>query len=249
MSPSLEPSKGSRAAREVKFLLTPALAEAVRQWARHRLQPDPHGCGPNSDIYRISSLYLDTAKFDVYARNRSFGRAKFRIRRYEEAKRAFLERKLKTDGMVRKQRSLVHIQELERLEDATASRDWVGRWFHRRVALRGLRAVCQISYLRTARFGRDASGTVRLTIDQDLRALPVRAFAFTEFKDGLPIAGENAVLEMKFRGDMPADFALLTREFGLAPLPLSKYRLAAAALQLAPATSAAPGSKPATPLH
>ena len=86
-------------AAEVKFLLAPSEADAVRAWARGRLPPDPHGAGEDADYYRITSLYADTAAQDVFFRRGSFGRSKYRIRRYADSDMVFLERKLRADGM------------------------------------------------------------------------------------------------------------------------------------------------------
>src|SRR4051812_34695287 len=47
-------------ATELKFLLDPATADAVRTWAREHLVADPHATGPHGDNYQISSLYYDT---------------------------------------------------------------------------------------------------------------------------------------------------------------------------------------------
>ena len=146
--PSLPEAPEERGfAREIKFLVPAGQAELIRQWARSRLEPDPHAGGPTDDIYRISSLYFDTPRFDVYCRNGSYGRAKYRIRRYGDSKRVFLDRKLKSRGVVSKRRSIVKVNELGRLENGEPDRDWPGFWFHRRLLLRGLNSICQVSYV------------------------------------------------------------------------------------------------------
>jgi hypothetical protein len=43
----------------------------------------------------------------------------------------------------------------------------------------------------------------------------------------------HIILELKYRVEMPALFRHLVEEFALEPAPVSKYRLAAAALGLA----------------
>ena len=249
MSPSLEAGSGRRGAHEVKFRVSAGTAESIRVWAREFLEPDPYGGGPSGDVYRITSLYLDTPTFDVYFRRGSFGRAKFRIRRYDDGTRVFLERKLKAREMVRKLRSPVKAKELDHLEDESASRDWAGRWFHRRINLRALSPVCQISYTRTARLGRNEHGSIRLTLDQDLRAAPARGFAFDDSGGGLLLAGGDVILELKFRGEMPARFAELTAEFGLVRQALSKYRMAARALGVAPPSPDREAPRPALSLE
>ena len=53
------------AASEIKFVIAPALAPAIRDWARAHLRADPHGAGPFEDEYETASLYFDTAALDV----------------------------------------------------------------------------------------------------------------------------------------------------------------------------------------
>ena len=179
-------------------------------------------------------MYFDTPGFDVYGRNGSYGRAKYRIRRYDQSKKAFLERKLKSRSMVSKRRLIVKVKELPQLEGGAADREWPGFWFHRRLLLRGLDPVCQISYRRTALVTENASGVVRLTLDEDLRALPARTFRFDDTASRISLASGQVVVEMKYRRDMPCVLHELVGEFGLEQRALSKYRLAASALGFVP---------------
>jgi len=79
-------------ARELKFLVDERQAPALREWARARLARDSFGSGPYGDDYTTTSLYFETPQFDVYHRRGSYGRSKFRIRRYGTAEIVFLER-------------------------------------------------------------------------------------------------------------------------------------------------------------
>src|SRR5262245_46130842 len=137
-------------ASEVKFLMDMALADAIRTWARERIGADPHGSGAAGDEYQTTSVYFDTDAFDVAQRNGSFGRSKYRIRRYGQSDLVFLERKLRTSRFLTKRRSIVALDDLDLLNAETAS-DWAGHWFQRRLSARSLRPVAQVSYLRTAR--------------------------------------------------------------------------------------------------
>jgi VTC domain-containing protein len=111
---SSEVSQSRAAALEIKFLVSPDRVDAVRDWVRARLQPDPFGGGPHGDTYRTTSLYYDTMDFDVYWRRGSFGRSKYRIRYYGSAATVFLERKLNTHDKVSKRRSIMALAELHR---------------------------------------------------------------------------------------------------------------------------------------
>lgn len=215
----------------MKFLVSPALADQIRGWARARLSPDPYAGGAAGDGYQINSLYFDTERFDVIHRRGSYGRSKLRIRRYGQGEVVFLERKLKTRGLLTKRRSIVKLDELERLAETEARHDWPGYWFHRRLLARGLSPVCQISYSRTARVAMTTYGPIRLTLDENLRALPAAGLWFSE-QEALPVMNDQVILELKFRYGMPALFKYLVEEFALTPRPFSKYRQAAATLGL-----------------
>jgi VTC domain len=231
MSPSTDSRENREFASEIKFLISPALAEQIRSWARACLSPDPYAGGEAGDSYLITSLYFDTPQFDMFHRRGSFGRSKYRIRRYNEGQVAFLERKLKTNGLLTKRRSIVELDELEQLSEDNAARDWAGYWFHRRLAARELKPVCQIAYRRTARVAMTQHGPIRLTLDDNLGALPAAGLGFTEGQ-GMLLLRDQIILEMKFRSTMPALFKSLIEEFALIPKPFSKYRRAATALEL-----------------
>ncbi|MEO7271076.1 MAG: polyphosphate polymerase domain-containing protein [Vicinamibacterales bacterium] len=215
-------------ASELKFVLEPAVAAQVRQWARTHLDPDPHGAGPAGDEYLTTSLYFDTEQFHVFQRRGSFGRSKYRIRRYGEADAAFLERKLREPTILAKRRTLVPLARLEQLDRAPAA-GWSGGWFQARVSARRLRPVCQVSYRRTARLLATGSELVRLTLDDALVAQPTSVIRFRE-DHGVPVLAERQILELKFRHHIPAVFKRLVEEFALTPAPASKYRLSMAAL-------------------
>ena len=230
MSPSTEVRENRRFASEIKFLVDPSCAEEIRAWVRARVGPDPNARGDMGDTYQVTSLYFDTDAYDVFHRRGSYGRCKYRVRRYDLGEVLFLERKLKKSRLVTKRRSIIPVSELLRLEGTEADRGWEGFWFHRRLLARRLRPVCQISYHRTARASMTGQGPIRMTLDEDVRALPLGGLAFDHFITGLPVLPERAVLELKFIRDVPAVFKNLIEEFSLAPQRVSKYRLTGLAL-------------------
>ncbi len=223
--------------REIKFLIDPGTAAGIREWARARLDRDPYGEGPFGDEYRSTSLYSETPDFDVFHRRASYGRSKYRIRRYDGEPVAFLERKLRTGAMLAKRRTSVSIDEVAKVARTVSTlrvpRQWSGSWFEQRLVIRRLRPACQISYWRLARIADAEYGPVRLTLDSDVRALPTHALEFTR-REGVPILPNQAVLELKFRERLPAVFRQLVEEFRLAPQRASKYRAAVTALDLIP---------------
>src|SRR6185369_11686281 len=162
---------------EIKFLVPQDRVDDLRHWARARLGPDPYGSGPFGDTYQTNSLYFDTRDFDVFFRRGSYGRSKYRVRRYGDAFELFFERKLKTHDHVTKRRSIVDIRELPRLA-AEAKKGWAGHWFHRRILARDLGVVCQVAYERTALVHANGYGPIRMTLDRNVRAVAHADLAF-----------------------------------------------------------------------
>ncbi len=230
-SPSLGTGHASKFASEVKFVVSPSQADEIRKWSRANLQADPHGSGETGDNYTITSIYLDTENFDVLQRNGSFGRGKYRIRRYGDSSEVFLERKMKTRGLVSKKRTQVPLHDLTLVATGEPNREWAGYWYHRRLTARRLHPVCQISYQRTARMLMSPTGPLRLTLDEQVAAVGVNQFAFEQAEPALLSTG-GVIVEIKFRQQMPALFSAFIQQFALTPKPASKYRIACATLGL-----------------
>jgi hypothetical protein len=235
MSPSTDSRENREFAEEMKFVVARGTGDQIREWARARLSPDPNATSASGDEYRITSIYFDTPQFDVYRRIDSYGRSKYRIRKYGVGEQVFLERKLKTRGLVTKRRSLVPLEQLARLATTHNGARWGGAWYHQRLLLRKLRPVCQIAYNRTARVMMTEHGPIRLTIDENLEAAPSRTVSF-ESASGLVISPHQFIIEVKFRAMLPPLFKSLIQEFALAPAAISKYRLAVVELGLVPST-------------
>lgn len=233
-TPSNDQLENAGFSTEIKFLIAPALAQKIHEWSRTRLAPDPHGSGESSDAYQITSLYFDTEAFDTFYRRGSFGRSKYRIRRYEQSEVAFLERKLKTRSLLKKRRSIITLGQLARLTNGKPERGWAGFWFHRRLRSRQLKPMCEITYRRIARVAATPYGEARLTFDDNIRALRTNDLVFNGARDGELLSKNQIILELKYHFTMPALFKQLVEEFALNPQPISKYRLAAVALKYVP---------------
>lgn len=214
-------------AYETKFLVSVEQGERVKEWARQNLSPDPNAVA-GTDTYSTTSLYLDTPEMDVMRRTGSYARSKYRVRCYNESDRVYLERKLKTRGQVAKWRSVVERAELAAVVLEAEASDAV-YWFARRLAARRLAPVCQIRYQRMARVAETKQGLIRLTLDEQLGVVPAREFRFGP-GPGEPVL-DGMILELKYRGAMPALFARLLAELNLTPGSVSKYRLAMGVLE------------------
>lgn len=232
MSPSIDTRETREFAYETKFLVSPSVADAITGWARERLSPDPNAGGNGRDEYRTTTLYFDTARFDVLQKRESYGRSKYRVRRYGDGREIFLERKLRNNRLLSKRRTSVDLSNVGRLAGSPDPM-WAGHWFHRRLIGRQLRPVCQLSYLRTARVAMTPDGVVRLTLDRDLRARRANGLTFHD-DPGRRLLDHGVILELKYRVSLPAMFKHLVEQHTLRPLPISKYRLGATALDLTP---------------
>ena len=215
-------------ASEIKFIVDAAVGERIRTWARDHLAADPFGGGPFGDGYQISSLYFDTVEQAVFHRRGSFGRAKYRVRRYDSSDTVFLERKLRKPRVLIKRRTEVPLADLRHLE-APASADWAGCWFERRLRVRGLQVACHLSYHRVARELTTPEGPLRLTVDDLLHAAPAQGLRLGV--SGVPILPGRMIVELKFRDQAPMLFKRLVEEFRLTPARTSKYRLGVEAMQ------------------
>lgn len=209
-------------ALEIKFEVDAETAARIRERARAHFTADPFAGGPHADEYVTSTLYFDTEDFKVYRRKGSYRRAKHRIRRYGDGDIVFLERKLRTDELVSKRRTTVRCNDLPLLTAPTPDLNWEGRWFHERLMLRKLGVVCQITYRRTARMGVTDNGPFRLTLDEDLRGLSTTTPEF-QSASGISLT-DKTIVEMKFRGAMPAVLRQIVEEFAMRPARVSKYR-------------------------
>jgi hypothetical protein len=216
---------------EIKFVVDAATGGRIREWARARLAPDPHGAGPSADEYRVSSLYFDTAARDVFNRRGSYGRSKYRIRRYHDEPSVFLERKLRTGARLSKRRTTIDIGGLPLLAGERPLNGNATAWFLRRIAVRGLQPVCQVSYHRMARMTPD--GLARVTLDRTMHGVATEAFSF-DSRPVTPLLDGTMILELKYRQVLPAVFKQLVEEFSLQPQRSSKYRVAAGILGLVP---------------
>jgi hypothetical protein len=178
----------------------------------------------------------------VLARRGSYARSKYRVRRYGGGGDAlFLERKTRGKYRVFKRRAAVPAAQLPDLLQATPVRGWGGYWFHRRLLARGLRPVCRIDYQRIARVGQGSHGPLRLTLDGNLTAWRAPELSFEGQAGGHALSDTRRILELKFGHAMPAVFKRLIHEFAPELTGISKYRLASAALGLAPELTAAAG--------
>lgn len=241
MSDPIKPYPKTQGTYELKFLLADATAEELLKRARQHLAADPHADSTLGDRYQITSLYFDTEELAVHRGLGSYGRRKFRLRRYGAESNVFLERKAKSGGLVRKRRTAIPESELELLEHPDPEPTWPGLWFHRRLTMLRLKPKCQVTYERVARVGMAPEGPIRFTVDRQICCRPAAGLACGCFIDGFVLLTGQSIVEFKFQVAMPALFKTWIHELLLTPTPASKYRksVTACGLQMAVSHTAA----------
>lgn len=235
---------------ERKYVVTEAMAAAVRQFVSAYMIPDPY-MDPSKPLgYQVHSLYLDGPDLLLY-RYTTQGvknRCKLRIRFYDESESspAFLEIKRRVSLTMYKQRATVSKRAAEGLlcgqllgpgdllsngDDSIAA---LGEFcaLHDRLSASG---AAFVSYQREAYVLPHAEGA-RVTIDRDIVSRPYDPGAGLRLSaQGKAVSGNYAVLELKYMGRAPGWMKDLVRSFNLALGPYPKYVLSVDALRLAPA--------------
>ena len=217
---------------ERRFVVDVALAGEILSWARGELDPDPHGMGTHGDEYELRTTYFDSPSFDVMRRLGSNGRAKYRIRRYNDEEWVFLERKLRTRALLTKRRTAVPIDMVPALSSEEGAPAPAAAWFTKRLELRQLQPVCVIGYERVARQVEGMACLSRLTVDTKIHgALFDHRQPFAH--PTMPLLPGEAIVELKYQGTPPLTFKALVERFSMRPAAVSKYRAAGRALGLA----------------
>ncbi|HVJ68062.1 MAG TPA: polyphosphate polymerase domain-containing protein [Caulifigura sp.] len=208
---------------ELKYALTELDAAGLEQEFSGWMSIDPHADPALDHSYRISTVYTDTPRFDVFHRVPGHYRTKFRLRRYGDSSAVFLERKTKRGRQVSKDRASVDHEHLHRLS-ASANPDWPGEEYRLQLARRSLLPVCAVTYLRRAYFGVTDEGRMRVTFDRSLQGQRTNDWDFSAAGSGAPLAEGLVICEFKFRGAMPTAFKRAIARIQMLPGGFSKYR-------------------------
>lgn len=223
-SPSLYGAGDKTPAFEMKFLLDEAQAREVEARLRACLAPDPHADPAVGNGYRITSLYCDTPRWDVFRRAGRYGGFKLRVRQYGACEQLFLERKARRRNRVRKRRSVILLDELARFHAANLDSGWEGAWFRRQLLRNELAPVCLITYERVAYFGSGLEGPLRLTFDRQIHGTLSTTWSLHAEEPRHHLLARQVVCEFKFRGSLPAIFKSVISAMQLTPTGVSKFR-------------------------
>jgi hypothetical protein len=237
---------------ERKYVVSEIAADAIRRFLIPHLSPDEHMNPDEPRGYRVSSLYLDSSRFDMYRQTVEGVRSRYklRIRFYDdlEDSLALLEVKTRLADSIHKQRAAVSKSAVTRFlrggnlstADLLAPSD---------KSVRALAEFCErrdrtaaepaafVSYWREAYISRQTDD-VRVTIDRLLVGRDGR------FAQGLRLSDDDAlaapgqvVLELKNSGRAPSWMRDLVRTFKLQRVSFPKYVYCVDALQLAAPSS------------
>jgi hypothetical protein len=206
-----------RSGTELKFIVDEAKVDALLEKLATTLGPDTYGGGDGT--YSVASLYLDTPALGSFTRELP---GKWRLRRYGVEDIIHVEYKAKPGpGQVVKHRSTVKSADIETL--ATSPKP---KWFARDVEANALKPTQMVSYTRQAYMGFIDGIDLRVTLDHDVRAVPVDAFVVPLRGDEAKPIVDGRVLEVKFEDAPPTGFLAKLSELGLEPMSFSKYRMA-----------------------
>lgn len=219
---------------ELKYLMAPSKAEAVRRYVADYLEVDPYSKIPRDGFYTIGSLYLDSHNLRLYRESVEGhkNRFKLRIRTYDDEPESpcFFEIKRRINTVILKSRTPVSRENAAdvmlgrgiHLTDFSSDLEALNQF---QLYARNINAepVIQIKYERFA-FESTCNNRVRVTFDRNLcfktsrtLRLDLRGNGWQRMKLG------GMVLEIKFTGRFPMWLNRMAKMFDLHFQSMSKY--------------------------
>ncbi len=223
---------------ELKYLISEALVEPMRDFLRCYLELDDFSAGRPNNSYQIHSVYLDSDNLHTCnaTRNGDKNRFKLRLRYYNDnsATPVFFEIKQRVDSAILKQRCAVRRESVPLL--LAGYHPEPGQLFSNEprhlVALQRfqylqyqLNAVPRLhnNYLREA-WVTPTGNSVRVTFDRNIRVEPYFGYhAIVDMTRPRRIYADVVVLELKFTGRFPNWLREMADCFNLSRGTASKY--------------------------
>lgn len=223
---------------ELKYFVTPAEMQQVRDLTRPFMRPDDFAAGREENQYTVRSIYFDTPNLRFYYEKEAGlkNRKKLRLRTYNQRDShsvSALEIKRKYGRTIFKERVLLPLDQgqslltegsalLERLELSAASRHTLERFVFLLNVLR-LRSTVLVTYEREAYVGRDDQ-RVRVTLDKHVRSMIRPELDEIHSERGLRhLTDRRQILELKFDRVMPRWLRTVTSMLSRSHQPISKY--------------------------
>lgn len=222
---------------ELKYLLRPCDASAIRRFAGPFVRPDPFAARRPDHTYEISSLYFDTPDFLLSEMTHQGikNRFKLRVRCYSDdpAEPVFLEIKRRMNKTIRKRRARLSRSEACRAVSAVLLHDACGlaaappeaQDFLGLVAALGARPVCRVRYRREA-YEAVSGAPLRITFDHAVEHLATSRYELSMNGTGWRPSGvEPVILELKYTDVFASWVRDLIESYDLVPLSIPKYVL------------------------
>lgn len=211
---------------EFKYMVDVYDQQVILSKVRSVLQSDTHS--DPSGIYTVRSLYFDDIDSSCFYENDSGidDRAKYRIRYYNDDPGMLrLEKKIKKNGMTRKESCLITEDEYHSLYDGKAvglSDDPVKDRLMSEFSVRGLRPKVIVTYERIPFvYG---PGNVRITFDTNLSAsYEIDGFLNRTYRKRPVYDPGHCILEVKFDEYLPLHIQDTIQVNGLNRSRFSKY--------------------------
>ena len=232
------PKRIHRSRFELKYIVSERCAQAIRDFSRQYVEPDPYARLASDCTYQVSSLYLDSPDLAL-CRATLDGhkdRFKLRVRVYNQAVEgpAFFEIKRRVDNVILKERVAVRRAAVGRLLAGHRPRsvdlvDWHPENFTILQRFCELRATVEargqivVSYSREAYVAPDGR-SVRLTFDRQLSAHASNgALPLGSNGNGFHPRLGGPILELKFTDRFPSWMSELVEIFDLERRRMPKY--------------------------
>lgn len=222
---------------EFKYLLPASLADILIPQFLKYMEWDPYVIDKSEKYYSVLSLYYDSEGLGCYY-DKLAGleeRKKLRIRTYDKNispdTKVFIELKRKDDALVFKDRIITTYEnyftsfingnyESFKKSSDTSIQKFLQEliWFKE---YNGLMPKVMIIYQRMPLFSK-MDKKFRVTFDSNLMVFPSEELRFA---DGIPVAPESVIMEVKYNNVLPSWFHAIIQDFQLERISVSKYCL------------------------
>ncbi len=223
---------------ECKYLISEAVAGAIRDFVQSYLVIDEYGATLPNLSYPVHSLYLDSPDLKLYQStiNGDRNRFKLRLRFYEDRPLVpvYFEIKRRVDNTITKRRGNARPEDVdtilagqmpppEQIMSQQPKRQQAIREFCRLVSELNARPVAHVAYLREAWMS-EHNNAIRITIDRETRCEPEFSASLSmAMRRPVRVFGNFAVLELKFTDRFPDWFKELVRVYNLTQCGAAKY--------------------------
>lgn len=229
--------RAQRQRREIKYIIREEEALAIRSYLSSYLEPDEFAAGKPDNAYAVHTLYLDSNHLATYraANDGDRNRFKLRIRYYDDSPSSpvcFEIKRRINEGIVKHRARVRRDAVRALLAGESPTPDHLYQWHPQQWAdllefwqlVERLQAAPRAhnAYMREAYV--NSEGTVRVTLDRDVRMGPEFGVELgTEIDGAIEVFANTVILELKFTERMPTWLIEMVRGFELKSSGAAKY--------------------------